>query len=430
MTITIPKQSLIILIGPSGSGKTTFANRFFQPHEILSSDQCRKMIANDESNQSANADAFQLLFTILDMRLKNRLLTVVDATNVEKQARANLLAIAQKHHIEPIAWVFTVPKAQCHQWNQQRKDRQVPPYVIERQHQLLLKSLLALEREPYPQIITFRTPEDLNQVEAVVRQPMFFDQLNESGPFDIIGDIHGCYDELHILLQKLGYQFEKATPKPPHYGMRVTHPKGRKVIFVGDLVDRGPQTPEVLKLAMTMVNEAMAFVVMGNHDYKLHRALTNPCIKASKGLQISLDQLAKETPAFRDAAISFLRNLPSHYLFDRGRLVVAHAGIPENMQGRHSKAVTEFCLFGKTTGQKDAYGLPIRLDWSLDYHGKAMVVHGHVVVKEAIWKNRTLDVDTGCVFGGKLTALRYPEMDLVEVPAQKTYYRSPKPLFG
>ena len=430
MKIYIPKQSLILLIGPSGTGKTTFAQRFFQPYEILSSDQCRAIIANDENNQSATEEAFQLLFTMLEMRLKNRLLTVIDATNVEKHARAQLLDIAKKYHIEPVAFLFNLPKAACFQLNEQRKVRHVPHHVIEKQHRFLSKSFMELGRENYQQIITINSLAEINQIEAIVRQPMFFEQMKDSGPFDIIGDIHGCYDELYLLLQKLGYQIEKAAKKHPHYGLLVSHPQQRKVVFVGDLVDRGPKNPEVLKLVMSMVNENIAYVVMGNHDYKLHRALTHPSVKASKGLQISLNQLAQETSAFRESVISFLGQLPSHYLFDQGRLVVAHAGIPENMQGRHSKAITEFCLFGKTTGQKDPYGLPIRLDWSKEYQGPAKVVHGHVVIKEATWKNNTLDVDTGCVFGGKLTALQYPEMNLVDVAAKKRYYHSPRPLFG
>ena len=109
---------------------------------------------------------------------------------------------------------------------------------------------------------------------------------------------------------------------------------------------------------------------------------------------------------------------------DDGKLVVAHAGMKEEMQGRGSGKVRDFALYGETTGETDEFGLPVRYNWAAEYRGKAMVVYGHTPVPEPEWLNRTINIDTGCVFGGKLTALRYPEKELVSVPATADLLRT------
>src|SRR5262249_49123112 len=116
-----------------------------------------------------------------------------------------------------------------------------------------------------------------------------------------------------------------------------------------------------------------------------------------------------------------------HYVLDDAKLVVAHAGLKAELQGRGSGAVREFCLYGETTGETDEFGLPVRYNWAADYRGRAMVVYGHTPVPAAEWVNRTICVDTGCVYGGALTALRYPEKELVSVEAARVYYESAKP---
>ncbi len=100
----------------------------------------------------------------------------------------------------------------------------------------------------------------------------------------------------------------------------------------------------------------------------------------------------------------------------------------DEYQGRASARVRDFCLYGETTGETDEWGLPVRSNWAASYRGRAMVVYGHTPVVEPVWLNRTINVDTGCAFGGKLTALRYPENELVSVPAARVYYEPAKPL--
>jgi protein phosphatase len=178
---------------------------------------------------------------------------------------------------------------------------------------------------------------------------------------------------------------------------------------------------------MAMVTEGAALCVPGNHDIKLVRKLRGKDVKITHGLADTLEQLEKEPPGFRDEVAAFLDGLVSHYVLDNGKLTVAHAGMKEEMQGRGSGAVRDFALYGETTGELDNFGLPVRVNWAAEYQGKAMVVYGHTPVPEPEWLNRTINIDTGCVFGGRLTALRYPERELVSVPAHRTYYEPARP---
>lgn len=242
--------------------------------------------------------------------------------------------------------------------------------------------------------------------------------------FHIIGDVHGCFDELLALLQKLGYEVndDKAAGR-----YRVTPPEDCMAVFVGDLVDRGPNSPEVLRLVMDMVEQEVALCVSGNHDDKLYRKLMGRNVQVRHGLELTMAQLENYDQAFILRVREFLGHLPHHIILDEGRLVVAHAGLEERLHGRHSKSVRDLCLYGPTTGETDSYGLPIRLDWAAEYSGVAVVVYGHTPVREPRWKNNTINIDTGCVFGGKLTALTYPDHILTTVEAFDTYADSIRP---
>lgn len=253
---------------------------------------------------------------------------------------------------------------------------------------------------------------------------------DEKGPFDIFGDIHGCYDELQILLGRLGYEVADAyvSPKPPNVHVTVKCPTGRKAIFLGDLVDRGPKIPQVLKLVMSMVAAGDAFCLPGNHDVKLAKKLNGRNVLVAHGLAETLEQLEHESYEFRQSVALFIDGLASHLILDDGNLVVAHAGMKESLQGQDTDRVRSFALYGQTTGNTDEYGLPVRAEWAREYRGKPMVVYGHTPIANSEWINGTINIDNGCVFGGKLTALRYPEKELVSVPAAITYWESPKPL--
>ena len=434
MNIAIPELSLVVLIGASGSGKSTFARKHFKPTEVLSSDYCRGLVSDDENDQAATNDAFEVLHFIAAKRLAAGRLTVVDATNVQPESRKPLVALARRYHCLPVAIVLNPPENVCQERNRQRPDRDFGPHVVRNHVRLLRQSLRGLEREGFRHVFVL---DSLNDVEnaTVSRVPLHNDKRADPGPFDIIGDIHGCYDELVELLSKLGYtqethpaSFLGTPPETGGGGARVwIPPHGRKAVFVGDLVDRGPNSPGVLRLVMQMVEAGHAICVPGNHDMKLLRKLRGRDVQISHGLGATLEQLEPEPVEFKNRVAEFLDALVSHYVFDGGRLVVAHAGMKEEMQGRGSGAVRNFALYGETTGETDEFGLPIRYNWAENYRGKASVVYGHTPVPAAEWLNNTIDIDTGCVFGGSLTALRWPERELVSVNSRAIYAEPMRP---
>ena len=417
--LRVPRLCLVVLVGVSGSGKSSFAARHFRGTEVLSSDTFRGLVGDDENDQSVTAAAFEALYAIAAQRLKLGRLTVIDATNVQPDARRPLLALAREYHVLPVAVVLDVPEQVCIERNQARPDRTFGAGVIRRQHSALARSLGRLEREGFRRVFRLRGVAEVDAVQ-IAREPSWSDKSDQRGPFDIIGDVHGCQPELAELLDRLGYQADED-------GVR-RHPAGRTAVFLGDLVDRGPDTPSVLRTVMGMVAGAAALCVPGNHEAKLLRALRGRDVKVSHGLAESLAQLAAGPPGFIGQVTEFLDGLVSHYVLDGGRLVVAHAGLREEMHGRASAAVRAFALYGETTGETDEFGLPVRYPWAQDYRGKAVVAYGHTPVPEAVWVNDTICLDTGCVFGGRLTALRYPERELVSVPAARVYYEPARPL--
>jgi protein phosphatase len=422
VTLTIPELSLVLLVGSSGAGKSTFGRKHFKATEVLSSDACRGLVSDDESDQSATQAAFEVLRFIAARRLAAGRLTVVDATNVQTEARKPLVELAREYHVPAVAIVLNLPDGVCQERNAGRPERQVELQVVRNQAKDLRNSLSGLEREGFRQVHILTSPEEIDAA-VIVRQPSPNNRKREHGPFDIIGDVHGCFDELSELLTRLGYQLNED-------GESFTPPAGRKAIFVGDLVDRGPKIAEVLRAVVGMVDRSAALCVPGNHDVKLLRKLHGKDVQLTNGLADSVEQLERQPTEFRARVTHFLDDLVSHYVLDDGKLVVAHAGMKEEMQGRGSGKVREFALWGETTGEMDEFGLPVRLNWAAEYRGRATVVYGHTPVAEPKWLNRTVNIDTGCVFGGKLTALRYPELEFVSVAARRTYYRSLKPFLA
>lgn len=422
MRLTIPDFSLVLMMGASGSGKSTFAARQFVPTEILSSDRCRGMVADDESDQAATGDAFDVLYYIAAKRLAARRLTVIDATNLRAEDRKHAIELARRYHALPVVIALDVSEGVCAERNRARPDRAFGGHIVRNHVQLLRRSLRGLQREGFRVVHVLSSPEDIAGTE-IACEPLFTDRRTDPGPFDIIGDVHGCRSELTELLIRLGYTRSDAA---------WSHPEGRRAVFLGDLVDRGPDSPGVLGLVMDMVASGNALCVQGNHDNKLERKLAGRDVKVNHGMAETLAQLDAlpddKRTGFVTEVRAFLDGLRSHYWLDGGKLVVAHAGLKAEMHGRGSGAVRSFALYGETTGETDEFGLPVRYEWARDYRGEAMVVYGHTPVPEPEWVNRTLCVDTGCVFGGRLTALRYPERELVSVTAERTYAEPVRPL--
>ena len=430
MTLTIPEFSLVILIGASGAGKSHFAAQHFKTTEVISSDACRAAINDDENDLSVTKDAFELVRFTAAKRLAHRRLSVIDATSVRREDRRSLLDLARTYHCLAVAIVFDLGEKICLERNAARPERNFGPHVVRNQTRQLKRSLKGLKREGFRYVHVLRSPEEVAAVE-VVRHALWTNKRSEHGPFDIIGDVHGCCGELETLLERLGYTW---VHRDGLYPRLYAHPEGRKAVFLGDLTDRGPRNLDSLGLVRAMVEAGHALCVPGNHDVKLLKRLRGKQVKLKYGLEKTVAELGAlpeaVRPTFEREMAGFIDGLVSHYVLDEGKLVVAHAGLTEDLQGRASGAVRAFALFGDTTGETDEHGLPVRRNWAVSYRGEAFVVYGHTPVAEPLHLNHTVNIDTGCVFGGALTALRYPEMETVSVPAKEVYAESARPFLS
>jgi protein phosphatase len=410
MLLRYPSSALILLVGPSGSGKSTFARRHFGETEVLSSDRCRAMVGDDEKRQDVNEDAFSLLHHWLDLRLKNRRFTVVDSTALKPSARENLLNIAAARRVPCYALALDVPLEECVRRDAAR-ERTVGPGVIEKQYATFTQVKKELAKEKRLAGFTVVPAEDVDAV-TVERGGV----AKNARQFDVIGDVHGCYLELADLLESLGYRWD-ARHLP-------VHPEGRVPAFVGDLADRGPDSPGVLQLVCRLVAADLALFAPGNHDDKLFRLLKGNKVTKSHGLDLTEQQILALPEAERDAltgdVLTLLAPAPPYLVLDGGNLVVAHAGIREEMIGRTDGQVKQFTLYGDVRGFEPD-GMPIRYDWASEYAGSALIAYGHTPQTEVRFVGNTINLDGGCVFGGELVALRYPERTLFRVPARAAY---------
>jgi len=361
VVIEIPELALVVLVGPAGAGKSTFARARFRPTEVVSSDACRALVADDERTLSATPDAFQVLHLVAALRLRRGRLTVVDAVSARPADRRPLLELAAAHDCAAVAIVFDLPAELCVERDRAR-GRTVGERVVRAQRDAVARSLPGLREEGFEavHVLPAAPPGDAATVRRV---PLPVNRRRERGPFDVVGDVHGCLAPLLALLQRLGYTVGAGPGGEP---ANAVHPDGRRLVFVGDLAGPGPDGDRVERLVSGMAATGSALRVRGDHDGE---------------------------------------GLPSHLVLAGGSLVVTHAGIRREMVGRDSARVRWFCLAPEA-------------GWADDYTGRALVVHGHDPVPCPRWRGRTLNVDTGCVGGGLLTSLRHPELELVSVPGQ------------
>lgn len=417
--IRLPETCLVLLMGPSSAGKSTFAKKYFLETEVISSDYCRALVADDENDLSATAQAFDVLNYIASKRLKLGKLTVIDALNLKREDRSKLIKLAKENYALAAVIVLEASMRKLLDRHEGRTDRNFGKNVLSYQYEDYKQSLRTIEKEGFSYVYFVDPEEELK----ITRQKLYNNKKDDHGPFDIIGDIHGCFDELFELLRQLSYSIERT----PEGHFNVSHAESRRVIFLGDLVDKGYNSPDVLRLVMDMVKAGKAYCISGNHEEKLNKFLAGKNVSINHGLDKTVQQLESTSKEFREELKGFLYHLNSHYVLANGDLVVAHGGLIEEMHGRASPSVRAFCLYGESTGEIDEFGLPVRYNWAKDYKGKAMVVYGHTPIPETEWLNNTLNIDTGCVFGGKLTALRYPEKVIVSVPAREVYYEPIRP---
>jgi len=415
--ISLPRTTLLVLCGTPGCGKSTFASRYFKNTMIVSSDQCRFLVSDSETNMAASREAFKLFRFTIERRLSLGRFTVADSTAITRRARGELLHIGRKYGFNVTLLIFNIPEETCLARNAGRDRRVIRP-VIARMQKMLQQTLQVAHKEGFDNVHVI-SEKDLNN--PAFKIEIRNHEVTLPGLFDIIGDIHGCYHELVMLLDKLGYR-----NRFNYY----THPAGRKAVFLGDLTDRGPRNLDSFRLVKAMVDSGNALYVPGNHCRKLSRYLEGRNIKIAHGLEKTVAEIKAlpedEREFFKEEFLKLYHEAPPYLILDRGKLVITHGGIKEDMIGKVTARVKNFCLFGDATGEVTEGGLPVRRDWAQTYRGNALIVYGHTPVPEAVFVNNTINIDQGCAMGGKLTALRYPELEVTQIPALDIYYENPK----
>lgn len=413
MGLTIPEASLLVTCGVAGCGKSTFVSKNFKPTAIVSSDRCRALVSDDEGNMAASKRAFDVFYFIMEKRMEMGRLVVADSTALTFDARKKLLRLAREYNYYTVLAAFDVPLSTCLTRNSMR-DRIVAEKVIEKQYKLFNEALDYINKEEFDKVVILKEDEMDSFKFNIISSNM---EIHDSGPFDIISDIHGCMSELEMLLYKLGYQKQSSS---------YIHPDKRKVIFAGDIVDRGPRIIDTVRTVIDMTASGSAYYVPGNHCNKFYRYLNGRKVQIKNGLEKSVaefDMLDKHSSdRLKKGFIRLYETAPIYLILDEGRLVVAHAGIKESMIGNMSKEITDFVLYGDVSGELDEEGFPLRKDWASLYSGSALIVYGHTPVLEPVFVNNTINIDQGASIGGGLTALRYPEKEVVSVKSLDTYY--------
>ncbi|WP_100403307.1 bis(5'-nucleosyl)-tetraphosphatase PrpE [Bacillus sp. FJAT-42315] len=233
---------------------------------------------------------------------------------------------------------------------------------------------------------------------------------------DIIGDIHGCFQEFKQLTIKLGYSWDSELP---------LHPKGRVLGFVGDLADRGPASLQVVEVVHDLWEKQLAYYAPGNHCNKLYRWFCGNNVQVTHGLETTVAELEQlDNRDFKRVKKKFMNlyeQSPLYQILDEGQLIIAHAGIREQDIGKFTSKVKTFVLYGDITGEKHPDGSPVRRDWAKQYKGQPWIIYGHTPTKEVRLIHHTANIDTGAVFGGKLSAFRYPEKEIVSVPSSMPF---------
>jgi protein phosphatase len=371
------------------------------------------MVADDAGAQDATEEAFSLLNHWLDLRLKRRRFTVVDSTALKPSSRDNLLKIAEARHVPVFALVLDVSLKECLRRSVLRTERLVPETAIRRQHAQFDNARREIARDN--RFAGYNIVSETEIEEVMIQRGSM---IKNSSGFDVIGDVHGCWHELADLWERLGYTWDTKTGLP-------RHPEGRITVFVGDLADRGPDSPRVLRTVSRMVASGLALFAPGNHDDKLFRMLRGNRVTRSHGLDLTEAQLnalpAAERKELTRDILAYLAAAPPYQVLDEARLIVAHAGMREEFVGRTDGHVRQFTLYGDVRGFEPGTNKPIRFDWASEYRGSALIAYGHTPQEAVRFVGNTINLDSGCVFGGALTALRYPEREIVSVPAREVY---------
>ncbi|UII56565.1 polynucleotide kinase-phosphatase [Cytobacillus spongiae] len=440
MDVVLPYAGIVLLVGPSNSGKSTLIKEFVDKGELLSSemvssDEVRLLVSDtdfidwkhrpsDEADalyeeyQRISVEAFGLMDRLIETRCRMNKLTVVDATHLHPDDRKRYIEMARRYHVPIVAIVLDVEQNILLERDEQR-DQPRGKRRIRQQYQVFKREKRFIKKEGYRATFFIKNPEDI-QLKRHRENPI---ELDVDNGIDVIGDIHGCYDELIELLLKLGYK--------KHEEGYFIHPEGRRFLSLGDVMSRGPRSIETMQFFMEHVDRGLAFMIDSNHGWKIARWLDGRKVTLAHGDELVEEEMKKfkeehgeeQTQQLKEELKSFLLGAPSHYLLRKNgvpTLVCTHAGIKDEFIGKQSYDVSDFCRYGDNEGL-DENGKPIRKDWTIHHKTSTLVVWGHDPKPKPLMMNHTVNIDQGVVFGGELTALRYPEKEFVSVKAKRDY---------
>ncbi len=413
--LRLEEQCLLVLCGPSGSGKSHFARRWFRDTEIVSFREASRLVFDKEVLDETATAPISLLFSMVEHRLQANKMTVVDTRTLQSRMRRHLVHLARHYQMPVYLLLMDHTLKECRErLGDLTEDEE---FQLQSQHQQMQTVSSLAAQEGFSAV--YRLSQFGTKGPFPLREPLAVHSDRE-GPFDMIGDVHGCYDELVVLLGELGYSKVEGSA---HWA----HPEGRTAVFLGDLVDRGPQSLQVVALVSAMVEAGEALYVPGNHCDKFARYLRGNKVMVNHGLETTVGELnmldVRERETLTRRFMKMYENSSPYLLLDRGKVLVSHAGLPEFFHGRMSQRIRAFALYGEVTGETDEFGRPMRRDWAQEYFGRPLVVYGHTPVLYPRFVNNSLNLDQGCVFGGSLSAMRYPERDIVSVPAKYIYWR-------
>lgn len=441
--IPFPHGGIIVLVGPSNSGKTTLLRRLVQEGtllqtEIVSSDDYRTLVGDVEyidwkgrsreeadilygDYQMLSSLAFEAMNTVVSMRSRLGKLTVVDATHLQPEYRTKYIDLAAKYDLPCAAWILDVPEQTL---LERDKSREQPRgrQRVKQQFVQFKRSLRGLRDEGFD--LTYMLKET-ETVQFVRKKNVLLAEIGAG--VDVVGDIHGCYDEILELLGELGYV-------PDAAGL-YRHPEGRTLISVGDVMSRGPKSLDTMRFWKKHCEAGIARMIDSNHGWKIARYLSGRNVTLSHGDENIAAELAQYAREAGEAAANeleeelkqFLLSAPSHLVLCREgvrRVVVAHAGIRDEYIGKQSKRIQDFCRYGDTDGMDDK-GAPVRKEWYTHHESGELIVWGHDPRPYPTVVKNTINIDQGAVFGGSLTAYRYPEQQFVSVKAYKDYAEDP-----
>ncbi|MFY3791119.1 polynucleotide kinase-phosphatase [Ureibacillus sp. MALMAid1270] len=439
MDVLIPNAGIVLLIGPSNSGKSTLLKQLVKkgqilPSEIVSSDQFRVLVSDvefiDLSNKSGDeadtlfdnyqkisAEAFSMMDSLIETRCRLNKLTIVDATHLYSEDRKKYISMAKNNHVPIISLVMDVDQSVLLERDKERENPRGSKR-IKQQYQVFKREKRFIKKEGY--LATYFISHT-NEIEVIRREnPLHLDLGNG---IDIIGDIHGCYDEMIQLLEKLGYE--------QNAEQYYIHPEGRKFLSLGDIMSRGPQSMKTMEFFLRHVNNGLAYMIDSNHGWKIARWLDGKNVTLSHGdelveaefRQYEVTHGTEKADTLKYAIKDLLLKSPSHYVITKNgipTLVCTHAGMKDEFIGKQSFDISDFCRYGDNEGLDDT-GRPIRKDWTIHHKTNTLIVWGHDPKPKPLVINNTINIDQGVVFGGELTAFRYPEKEFVAIQATTDY---------